>query len=59
MKEKGLSKVEFKNDLRTKHFGNFVDHVFIKGFTLRSAEVLNLKDYSDHNALELVLEVVN
>lgn len=59
MKREGLSMVEFKKDLRTKHFGNIVDHIFVKGFTLRSAEILPLEDYSDHNALEVVLEVLN
>lgn len=53
----GLQEVVFKKDLRTKLLGLPLDGVYSYGFRLRDSNVFPVEEYSDHNALEVVLEL--
>ncbi|GEM_PF-2330676 len=57
MKENGLSEVVFNNDSRVVFEDYPVDYVFARGLTLKSAEVMNLPNFSDHNPMEVVFEI--
>lgn len=59
MREKNIKEVIFKKDERSRFLGRPVDYVFVRGFKLRDAQVLVLPQYSDHHALELVLEFLD
>ncbi len=56
-KERGLQEIVFKKDLRSQVLGRPVDFVFARGFILRDANVFNFPDYSDHNPMEVVLQL--
>lgn len=53
----GLQEVTFKNDKRTKILGLPLDGVFSYGFRLRDSNVFPVESFSDHNALEVILEM--
>ena len=53
----GLQEITYKKDLRTKTFGFPIDYVFSHGFRLRDSNVFAVEEFSDHNALEVVLEI--
>lgn len=51
----GLRAVEFEQDHRMRFFGNPLDHIFIRGFKVKSATTVQT-DSSDHNPLIAELE---
>lgn len=59
LKELGLQEIVFKKDSRSRFLGRPVDYIFAKGFILRDSQVISLENYSDHNALEVVLELIS
>lgn len=58
MKDHRLKEVTFKKDLRSRFLGRPVDYIFARGFILRDAQVLPMPNHSDHNALEVVLQLM-
>jgi endonuclease/exonuclease/phosphatase (EEP) superfamily protein YafD len=56
-REIGLQEVTFKKDKRTKTLGFPLDGVFSYGYRLRDSNVFEVENFSDHNALEVVLEL--
>ena len=48
--DNGLSALEFTDDLRTTAFGRPLDHIYVRGLSAESAEVIPVES-SDHNAL--------
>jgi endonuclease/exonuclease/phosphatase (EEP) superfamily protein YafD len=56
-KRLGLSEVSFKRDDRMRKFGFPLDHVFVRGVTVKSAVVRGELLGSDHKAMELVFSI--
>jgi endonuclease/exonuclease/phosphatase (EEP) superfamily protein YafD len=52
----GLSALEFRDDRRTRAFGRPLDHIYVRGLSAESAEVIPVSS-SDHNALRARLRV--
>lgn len=52
----GLSAVQFSEDRRTTAFGNPLDHIYVRGLSAESAEVIAVES-SDHNALRARLRI--
>ncbi len=48
--DRGLTALEFGEDLRTTAFGRPLDHIYVRGLRAESAEVIPVQS-SDHNAL--------
>lgn len=57
MASRGLSQVQFQNDRRLTILGNPLDHVFIRGMTVKNAQVRMDIDSSDHKPLLLTLKL--
>lgn len=52
----GLSALEFSDDRRTRAFGRPLDHIYVRGLSAESAEVIPVAS-SDHNALRARLRI--
>jgi endonuclease/exonuclease/phosphatase (EEP) superfamily protein YafD len=56
--ELGLIAVHFSPDLRTRHFGRPLDHLYVRGMTWQSSETAQVET-SDHNPLIVTLQRPN
>jgi endonuclease/exonuclease/phosphatase (EEP) superfamily protein YafD len=52
----GLAALEFSDDRRTRAFGRPLDHIYVRGLSAESAEVIPVES-SDHNALRARLRI--
>lgn len=55
----GMELVNFSPDRRSRYFGKAIDHVFVRGLTVKSAFSHYEIGSSDHQPIELELEVVS
>ncbi|PVX31959.1 endonuclease/exonuclease/phosphatase (EEP) superfamily protein YafD [Pasteurella langaaensis DSM 22999] len=53
--EQGLHEVAFANDQRLRFWGQLLDHIFVRGLTVKQAETVQVQS-SDHNPLWVKLE---
>ncbi len=56
MSAQGLAPVQFADDQRSRPTGRALDHVYVRGMTTRSAEVLPVSS-SDHNPIRLRVSI--
>jgi endonuclease/exonuclease/phosphatase (EEP) superfamily protein YafD len=54
----GLTEIAFETDQRTLFFGKQLDHIFIRGLTMRSSVAFDVKS-SDHNPVSATLRLSN